>query len=186
MHSLSYFRTFKIFFLIMFFALFSKVSLADKTQLQSVTLEELSWMDKNKIQQQKDKINELAKAKLGTQFNQTWNDISVLQRLINEKVVTTSDTANQEAMGVILGYVMQADFPLALEWKVYKDKAGRSKALCVKKTKECLFPITMLSRRMQLEMQPNVAQVYDNAIDQIAFALPKMPYGEDLLHQLKR
>lgn len=160
--------------------------LADSTQLKDVILEDLGWMDKNKMQQQEDKIKQLVKSKLGLELHRNWNDIQVLQRIIDQKLVAANDYASQEAMGVVLGYVMQADFPSTLEWKVYKDKSGRSKALCVKKTYECLFPVTMLSRRMKLEMQPNVTQVYDNAIDQIAFALPKMPYGDELLHQLKR
>lgn len=171
---------------LMFFVLFGNIALADKTQLKEVTLEDLGWMDKNKMQQQEDKIKAIASSKLGMSLNRNWKDIQVLQRMIDQKLVETNDFATQEAMGVILGYVMQADFPSHLEWKIYKDKLGRSKALCVKKTQECLFPVTMLSRRLQLEMQPNVTQVYDNAIDQIAFSLPKMPYGDELLHQLKR
>ena len=167
------------------FLLIGKLAFAN-VQLQAVTIEELSWMDKNKMQQQEDKIKELAKSKLGTNLTRTWSDISVLQRIIDQKLVKTDDFATQEAMGVILGQIMQADFPSHLQWKVYKDKQGRSKALCVVKTQECLFPITMLSRHMQLEMEVNVTTIYDNAINQIAFVLPKMPYGEELLHQLKR
>jgi hypothetical protein len=143
-------------------------------------------MDKNKMQQQIEKQNDFTKSKLGEFSQKIWNDIALLQKLIDRNLVKSNDTSTQEAMGVALGYVMQADFPLHLEWKVYIDKLGRSKALCVKGTQECLFPVTMLSRRMQLEMQPKVADVYDNAIAQIATSLPKIPYGDDLLHQIKR
>lgn len=167
------------------FLLIGKLAYAN-VQLQEVTIEELSWMDKNKMQQQEDKIKEIARSKLGSSINRNWGDIAVLQRMIDQKLIKSDDFATQEAMGVILGNVMQKDFPSHLQWKVYKDKQGRSKALCVVKTQECLFPITMLSRRMQLEMEVDVTTIYDNAINQIAFALPKMPYGEELLHQLKR
>lgn len=173
-------------FSVLLSVLASNFVLADKTQLRSVTIEELGWMDHNKMQQQEDKIRELVKSKLGSNLTRTWNDIALLQRLIDQKLVKTDDYATQEAMGVVLGQIMKADFPSHLQWKIYKDKEGRSKALCVVKTRECLFPITMLSRRMQLEMEIDVAKVYDNAIDQVAFVLPKMPYGDDLLHQLKR
>jgi hypothetical protein len=174
-----------ILFVCGIFLLVGKLAVAN-VQLQAVTIEELSWMDKNKMQQQEDKIKEIARSKLGTNIHRNWSDIALLQSMIDKKLVGKDDFAIQEAMGVILGNIMQADFPSHLQWKVYKDKQGRSKALCVVKTQECLFPITMLSRRMQLEMAVNVASVYDNAINEIAFVLPKMPYGDELLHQLKR
>lgn len=170
--------------LLFFFS--TNVTWADKTQLRSVVIEDLGWMDQNKMQQQEDKIKELVKSRLGANLTHSWNDIALLQRIIDQKLVRKDDDATLEAMGVILGNIMQADFPAHLKWKIYKDKQGRSKALCVVKTQECLFPITMLSRRMQLEVEVNVTSVYDNAINQIAFVLPKMPYGEELLHQLKR
>lgn len=159
---------------------------ADSTQLQKVTLEELSWMDKNKMHQQEEKINTLANSKLGLSLHKNWGDIGLLQQIVDRKLVASDDSATQEAMGVVLGNIMQADFPSHLEWKIYKDSEGRSKALCVKNTKDCLFPVTMLSRRIRLDITVNIALVYDNAIDQVASKLPKMPYGDELLHQLKR
>jgi Domain of unknown function (DUF3806) len=173
-------------FIILSVMIFSTNIYANNTQLKAVSIEDLSWMDKNKMQQQKDKISELAKNKMGMSLHNNWNDIALLQQIIDRKLVTADDSATQEAMGVILGNIMQADFPSHLEWKVYIDSIGRSKALCARGTQECLFPVTMLSRRMKLEMQPNVTEVYDNAIAQIASKLPKMPYGDELLHTLKR
>jgi hypothetical protein len=143
-------------------------------------------MDKNKMQQQEDQINSLAKSKMGLSLHKNWDDIALLQQIIDRKLVAANDSSTQEAMGVVLGNVMQADFPAHLQWKIYKDKLGRSRALCIKGTEECLFPVTMLSRRMRLEMTIKVSEVYDNAIDQAASQLPKMPYGDELLHQLKR
>lgn len=165
---------------------FSAQLYADDSQLKAVIIEDLGWMDKNKMQQQEDQINNLVKSKLGLSIHKNWDDIALLQQMIDRKLVATNDASTQEAMGVVLGNIMQADFPSHLQWKIYKDKLGRSKALCIKGTEECLFPVTMLSRRMRLEMQVNVSEVYDNAIDQAASKLPKMPYGDELLHTLKR
>jgi Domain of unknown function (DUF3806) len=173
-------------FLLFSMIIFSTLLYADDTQLKAVVIEELGWMDKNKMQQQEDQINNLAKTKLGLSIHKNWADIELLQQIIDRKLVTTNDSSTQEAMGVVLGNVMQADFPSHLQWKIYKDKLGRSKALCIKGTEECLFPVTMLSRRMRLELTIKVSEVYDNAIDQAASKLPKMPYGDELLHTLKR
>ncbi len=165
---------------------FSAYLCADDSQLKAVVIEDLGWMDKNKMQQQEDQINSLAKSKMGLSVHRNWDDIALLQQIIDRKLVAAKDSSTQEAMGVVLGNVMQADFPAHLQWKIYKDKLGRSRALCIKGTEECLFPVTMLSRRMRLEMTIKVSEVYDNAIAQAASQLPKMPYGDELLHSLKR
>ena len=172
--------------MIILMMIFSFQLYADDSQLKAVIIEDLGWMDKNKMQQQEDQINALAKSKLGLTIHKNWDDIALLQQIIDRKLVTTNDSSTQEAMGVVLGNIMQADFPSHLQWKIYKDKLGRSKALCIKGTEECLFPVTMLSRRMRLEMEIKVADVYNGAIEQIADKLPKMPYGDGLLHSLKR
>jgi hypothetical protein len=173
-------------FIIFATMVFSTHLCADESQLKAVVIEDLGWMDKNKMQQQEDQINSLAKSKMGLSLHKNWDDIALLQQIIDRKLVAANDSSTQEAMGVVLGNVMQADFPAHLQWKIYKDKLGRSRALCIKGTEECLFPVTMLSRRMRLEMTIKVSEVYDNAIDQAASQLPKMPYGDELLHQLKR
>ena len=173
-------------FIIFLMIIFSLNTYADDTQLKAIIIEDLSWMDKNKMQQQEDQINALAKSKLGLAIHKNWDDIALLQRMIDSQLVAATDSSTQESMGVVLGNIMQADFPSHLQWKIYKDSLGRSKALCIKGTEECLFPVTMLSKRLRLEMTVNVSDVYNNAIDQAASKLPKMPYGDELLHRLKR
>ncbi len=159
---------------------------ADDSQLKAIVIEDLGWMDKNKMQQQEDQINALAKSKLGLTIHKNWDDVGLLQQMIDRNLIANTDVSTQEAMGVVLGKIMQADFPSHLEWKIYKDKIGRSKALCIKNTEECLFPVTMISRRIRLEMTIKISDIYDHAIDQISGQLPRMPYGDELLHRLKR
>jgi len=153
---------------------------------KKVTITDLSWMDKNKTEKQIQKISDLAQTKLGTQIHQDLSDIDLLQRIVDSELVKMDDTDTQQALGVVLGNVMLADFQGSLEWKIYEDSLGRSRALCVKKTQECLFPITMLSRRMEVGTKPNVQKIYDDAIDMMSEFLPQMPYGGGVLHKLHR
>lgn len=154
------------------------------TQQNKVTISELSWMDKNKSEKEIQTINELAESKLGVKIQRNLSDITTLQRLIDQKLVKADNIEAQQAMGVILGNVMQADFPSTLEWKVYEDAIGRSRALCVKNTQECLFPVTMLSRRMAVGTTPNVQKIYDDSIDMMKAFLPQLPYGGGTMHKL--
>jgi len=150
-----------------------------------VAIEDLGWMDHNKMDQQLRKVDELTLSKLGTPLRKNYSDLDTLQRLIDKELVPQDDLDTQQAMGIALGNVLLADFPHTLEWKVYRDNLGRSRALCVKGTQECFFPVTMLSRRMEVGSKPNVRKIYQDSVAMMAEYLPKMPYGGEVLHTLK-
>ena len=64
--------------------------------------------------------------------------------------------------------------------------AGRSRALCVKQTSSCLFPVTMLSRRMKVGTKPDVKKIYNEAILLMQKHLPKLPYDGGIMYKLPR
>lgn len=156
------------------------------TETGEVVIKELGWMDHNKMEQEITAVNDLAKLKLGLSLHQDLSDLTLLQRLVDGNWVARDDYETQQAMGVVLGNVMIADFPSALEWKVYEDKLGRSRAVCAKRTTDCLFPVTMLSRRMEVGTKPNVRKIYDDAILLLEKHLPKVPYDGGILYRLPR
>lgn len=156
------------------------------TETKEITLTDLSWMDQNRIEKELSALNELAQTKIGTPIRRDLSDLDMLQRLINENLVARDDYDTQQAMGVALGNVMLADFPSTLEWKIYEDNLGRSRALCVRKTTECLFPVTMLSRRMEVGTKPDVKKIYNDAIMLIEKHLPKLPYDGGIMYKLPR
>lgn len=165
---------------------FNVVSQKASVQEQKVVISDMSWMDQNKTEQQIQKIDNLAKTKLGVQIHHDLSDLDMLQRIIDKELVKISDSDSQQAMGVVLGNVMLADFSGTLEWKIYEDSLGRSRALCVKATQECIFPVTMLSRRMSVGTKPDVQKIYDDSIDMMKEFLPQIPYGGGTLHKLHR
>ncbi len=143
-------------------------------------------MDKNRMDQETTKINELTQTKLGTPLRRDLSDLSTLQRIVDKELVATDNFELQQAMGVVLGNVMLADFPNTLEWKIYEDELGRSRALCARKTNDCLFPVTMLSRRMEVGTKPNVRKIYDDALLRMEKHLPKLPYDGGIMYRLPR
>lgn len=156
------------------------------TETKEITLTDLSWMDQSRMEKELSALNELAQTKIGTPIRRDLSDLDMLQRLINESLVARDDYDTQQAMGVALGNVMFADFPSTLEWKIYEDSLGRSRALCVRKTTECLFPVTMLSRRMEVGTKPDVKKIYNDAIMLIEKHLPKLPYDGGIMYKLPR
>lgn len=153
---------------------------------KEIQIKELGWMDKNRMDQETTKINELTQTKLGTPLRRDLSDLSTLQRIVDKELVATDNFELQQAMGVVLGNVMLADFPNTLEWKIYEDELGRSRALCARKTNDCLFPVTMLSRRMEVGTKPNVRKIYDDALLRMEKNLPKLPYDGGIMYRLPR
>ncbi len=153
---------------------------------KEIQIKELGWMDKNRMDQETTKVNELAQTKLGTPLRRDLSDLSTLQRIVDKELVAMDNFELQQAMGVVLGNVILADFPNTFEWKIYEDELGRSRALCVRKTNDCLFPVTMLSRRMEVGTKPDVRKIYDDALLRMEKHLPKLPYDGGIMYRLPR
>lgn len=150
----------------------------------NVTTYDLSWMDQSKMEQEIAALSELTASKIGTPIRADLGDLDTLQTLIDKKIVAQDDYKTQQAMGLALGNLILADFPDTFEWKIYEDELGRSRALCVKKSHNCLFPITMLSRRMEMGTTLDVKKVHRDAITLMEKYLPKMPYGGGIMYKL--
>lgn len=156
------------------------------TPPKEVTITDLGWMDKNKIAQELTDLSELTQSKLGAPIRNDLSDLNTLQGLIDRNSVPQDDYETQQAMGLVLGNLILADFPTTFEWKIYEDEIGRSRALCVKKTSDCLFPITMLSRRMEVGSKPDVKKIHADAIMRMEKHLPKLPYDGGIMYKLPR
>ncbi|PUA26459.1 MAG: hypothetical protein B0W54_22145 [Cellvibrio sp. 79] len=149
-------------------------------------IEDLDWIDKKHMEDEALKIDTLFQSKLGVGIRRDLTDLNSLQRLIDNKLVEPDDYKTLQAMGIVLGNVMQADFSSALEWKVYSDELGRSRALCIRNSANCLFPITMLERRVESGIHPDVKKIYHEAILSMEEHLPRLPYGGGIMYRLPR
>ena len=160
-----------------FSILFGLIFLAAPLQAQSegdVIFESLSWRDNQFMEQQRGIIDELARANYGRRVRVDKSDIALLQRIIDDQLIPRSDKRSLQAMGIIMGdlYVRELD----LQWRIYKDKVGRSRAVCIPKTDQCIFPVTMLSRRIEAGARPQVKRVYEKGESAVKGILPHKPY----------
>ena len=146
------------------------------SQAREASISNLAWLDRNQMEQQQARIDELARTRLGSRLRGDKSDLETLQEIIDRELIARDDRLTLQALGVVLGNVMAREVE-QLQWQVYEDDKGRSKALCLKEEKECLFPVTMLSRRMEAGLKPNVNKVYRDALSLVAPYLPKAPYG---------
>lgn len=124
--------------------------------------EEPSNLDQRFMQNQRETVDSLARRYLGERLRgKPEHDIAVLQEILDKRLVERDDRQTLQALGVVLGDLLQESENL--EWVIYTDEKGRSRALRVPNTDEVLFPITMISRRVEADAEVDVKAVFEQA-----------------------
>ena len=125
-------------------------------------IEALRQTDHQFMQSQRQRIDDLARSRLGKQLNGSReNDLAILQKLLDQGLVRPEQTLELQAMGVVLGDLLARE--PNMEWVVYRDAKGRSRALQMGDAEYFLFPITMIARRAEVGAQIDVNAIYDKA-----------------------
>ncbi|MFT4825651.1 MAG: hypothetical protein ACJASY_003473 [Halioglobus sp.] len=155
-------------------AVFLSLSLSPLAAPQKPPLiEKLSVVGTQRMTSQRSLIDDLVGRNFGSGFNgNKTHDIALLQRALDRRLVTSQQTPELQAMGIILGDLLAAD--LGMHWVVYQDHLGRSKALRYRETDNYLFPVTMISRRREVDNREPVVEIYQKAYD-IVIAAQKKP-----------
>ncbi len=146
-----------------------------QAEQQAPKLKPLSAIDLQYMSDQRAGLDDIARANLGTAFNgDTEHDLALLQQLLDRHLVRNDQTAELQAMGIVLGDLLAQD--LDMDWVVYIDKAGRSRALRYQDSDNYLFPVTMISRRREAGNTTPVAEIYQKAYDIIDPLRPPRPF----------
>lgn len=138
-------------------------------------ISELSVIDRNFMDSQRRDVDTLARTHLGRQVRgEKDNDLEVLQQLLDRNLVKRDDTVMLQGMGVVLGDVLRQE--LGLQWVIYEDELGRSRALRLGLTDHYLYPVTMISRRYEVGAPVDVRAIYDKAVELMQPHLPARPF----------
>jgi hypothetical protein len=135
-----------------------------------VRIEPLTAIDQQFMSDQRVRVEQLAN-RLGRNLSgQATRDIDTLQRLLDDGLVSSTDTLTLQAMGVVFGDLLGNH--LDMNWIIYRDNAGRSRALRHRNADVTLFPMTMISRRHQNGSTRRLQSLYDETIADIRPLLP--------------
>ena len=150
-------------------------SLAQNTDFD-VKVEPLTAIDRQYMSQQRNATEQLAN-RLGRRLTgDAERDIDTLQRLLDEGWVRQSDTETLQGMGMVMGDLLAKR--LDMDWVVYRDTKGRSRALRYRDTDTFLFPITMISRRHESGSDRRLRSLYDETVSE---TIPRLPGGKWLI-----
>lgn len=130
---------------------------------EEVRIGALTDLDRRYMAQQRKDLDELAREEIGASFSgATDDDIALLQRMLDEGLVTGEDRRLLQGMGIVLGDLLARE--LDMHWVIYEDPVGRSRALRYRESDNYLFPTTMIARRREAGDETPVAAIYAKAV----------------------
>jgi hypothetical protein len=132
----------------------------------------LAAHDERQLREQRAKVDELARRHVGTPLTggASPDDLRILQEILDEQVLSRDQTWELQALGVALGDVMAEQ--LGLTWVVVEDRLGRSRALRFRESENLVFPVTMISKRVEGNVRFRVIELYEKTSSEVdGFAL---------------
>ena len=138
-----------------------------------VLIEPLTAIDQQFMTEQRMRVEQLAN-RLGRGLTGVVDrDLDTLQRILDERMVPVEDTLTLQAMGVVFGDLLGER--LDMDWVVYRDSKGRSRALRYRQIDVYLFPVTMISRRQEGGSERRLKPLFD---DTVRDTRPLLPGGK--------
>jgi len=111
---------------------------------------DLSQQNAARLDQQRTVVADAAKQRYRTaSLTRTKADLSVLQRLIDDKAFSKSQTYQLQCLGVAFGDVLASELPL--RWAMITDEYGTDPTLRFKKTSMSINALTLISKRIERE-----------------------------------
>ena len=135
-----------------------------------VLIEPLTAVDRQFMTDQRMRVEQLAN-RLGRGLTGVADrDLDTLQRIVDERMVPAEDTLTLQAMGVVFGDLLGER--LDMDWVVYRDNKGRSRALRYRQMDVYLFPVTMISRRQEGGSGRPLQPLFDDTVRDTRLLLP--------------
>ena len=135
-----------------------------------VLIEPLTAIDRQFMADQRMRVEQLAN-RLGRGLTGVADrDLDTLQRILDERLVPAEDKLTLQAMGFVFGDLLGDR--LNMDWVVYRDNKGRSRALRYRQMDVYLFPITMISRRQEGGSERRLKPLFDDTVRDTRLLLP--------------
>jgi len=123
--------------------LFMNFAAASDQKVLSLSHDDLSAQAKQRALVEK----YLSKEDLRGTYLTAAGKLGTLRALLQAKIFSSKQTYELQCMGVVLGDAFVQD--MGFKWVIVQDSLGRDPALQYKNSKVLLFPLTMISKRLE-------------------------------------
>jgi hypothetical protein len=114
---------------------------------------------------------------LEEELDGTHQDLELIQRVLDQGLVEPEATYTLQAFGLAFGRVFLNEFP-DYDWWMVEDEHGRDPAIRYKETSLLVFPMTMISKRIEDGDPFDVPELFDGLAKQLAELIQEGVYGE--------
>jgi hypothetical protein len=126
----------------------------------------LTREDTAHLERQRTFVHRLAqRLDISWQFRGTKADLPVLQAIIDSKALSPSQKWELQSLGLALGDIFANE--TGLRWVIVEDEYGRDPALRYKETSNLVFPLTMVSKRIEDGKSVDIQAIFDGVSDHI-------------------
>ncbi len=127
---------------------------------------ELSQADRTRLEEQRAIVAAAVKQRYGiSALRKTAADLSILQRLIDDKVFSKSQTYELQSLGIAFGDVLASELPL--RWVMVTDEYGTDPTLRFKDTTLQINALTMISKRIERDEEVNLSELLHTTREQL-------------------
>jgi len=96
---------------------------------------------------------------LGRPLARDTTDLTAMQELLDLGVLGPEQTIELQCLGIVFGLLL-VEAVEGLDWVIVEDEIGRDPALCFSGTSLLVFPMTMLSKRVEEGEEVQVAALF--------------------------
>ena len=119
------------------------------------------------LEKQRAFVHELARRlDLSPSFSGNVGDLQILQKIVDASALSASQTWELQSLGIVLGDVFASQH--GLRWVMVEDEYGRDPALRFQNTSNLVFPLTMISKRIEDGKEVDLQAIYEGVSAYIA------------------
>ncbi|MEH6627195.1 MAG: DUF3806 domain-containing protein [Motiliproteus sp.] len=94
-------------------------------------------------------------------FDGSLNDLDLLQQALDSGQISAEDTVDLQSLGVPFGQLFINNNP-GFDWWMVDDEIGRAACLRYRETDLLLYPLTLISKRIEEGEAVNIRQLFMN------------------------
>ena len=128
-------------------------------------------VDTDRIAVQLIHANELINKATGLAPDGSLNDLELIQRTL--PTISPDDTYSQQSLGLVFGRVFIRNND-SFDWWMVEDEGGRDPAIRYNRTSLLLFPLTMISKRLEEGKQVNMKSMYAGLLRRVQQVMSRL------------
>ena len=129
------------------------------------TIHSLNDEDQLRLHDQRAVVEQHLAPKFQDNYKTSAGKLGLLRAIIEGDVFGADETYEWQCCGIVLGDVFVAE--LGMEWVFVEDSYGRDPALVVPGTSILLFPLTMISKRIEQGEDLDVFDLFNGIADMV-------------------